>query len=148
VKQFAGELSINRRIDGVVVIRITDYASGVIVAEVEMTPDQFGNAVTGMNISPANRDGGVTVITYEAERFFGTTQEYKTENVSPIPTDWPKWGNEKTRQEFGSKWLALFEVDGWRGSPEDLFNAHRRNPDGTYKVTFFRHVNEKGEPVV
>jgi len=128
-KRLKGRVSISRahgHADTYIHFEIVDDLSGCIVAELEMTPEDFGNAVTGMSMQPC-------VLEYYADCPAGKRREVKHE-VVPVPSAFDR--------KNAKKFLKNFEVDGWIGSADDIGNHHRyvAGKKG-YNVTFVRFVD-------
>jgi hypothetical protein len=70
----------------------------------------------------------------------GKIYEHKTEIV-PRPQGYVKPNERKAVSEFA---LAQFEVDGWMGRDDDLFNHHKSKGDSAV-VTFHRYVDPPTE---
>ncbi len=113
-----------------VTISITDKGSNCVAAEVEMTGEQFADALFSRytDCSLEFNDSGT----------IGAIEERKTE-----------WVPKSTTREFTPKGaIKPFERDGWRGDPNDLNHAINKNNEGTaYRVKFVRHLRD-GKPVV
>lgn len=105
-------------------ISIDDDLSGCRVIEVKMTATQFAEAVTSLYTHcefDLNVSGNV-----------GKKHEWKKEYIAILNAD-----KAKAKQA-----LKPFEVDGWVGRVNDLFNCHNRTKDG-YMVGFDRWVELK-----
>lgn len=116
-------------------IEIEDATSGTRVCEISMSLENFAEAITGLSACKAKGhlwDGPV-----------GYKSEYKIVNIF-MPSGYVRTENQKA---VGGKYLAPYEVDGWKGRVDDLFNHHKNSGENTYRVSFHRHVHpETGEP--
>ena len=114
-------------------IDIIDVASGAHVSA-RLSPADFANAVTGRGNNPAEAEWCVQKI--------GMRHETKEELVAfehPVPGR-----NEEVMGQAKAEALRHYEIDGWRGRPDDLGNSNRRAPvvknATVYRVTFDRWV--------
>lgn len=116
-------------------LSVTDQSSRVTFCELTMTGAQFADILTAMTTTDVDCDA-------DALHLVGTTREHKSERVP--------FGFASSRNRAKAKAaLAPFEVDGWIGRVDDLFNGHRRcgtqdNPMQT--VAFERWVDSTGKP--
>lgn len=110
-------------------IRIEDNASGIIVAELEMSHEQFGK----MLASSTNAD---CQIDYYPSDNIGKRLEVKREIVPEINYDTTRNGNFV---QAYTEAVSSYEVDGWKADTERGFNSHRRVGSG-YEVIFRRYV--------
>lgn len=130
-KKHKGNISIsrwssNREPYSGISITIEDESSGTTVLDLDMTPEAFGNAVTGLSSQPCEFD-------FHGENI-GKIREQKTEYVR-----WYDPGKTNSKQDA----LAPFEIDGWKGRESDLGNHHRRDPiSQKYSVNFTRFVDK------
>ena len=109
-------------------ITFRDEASTIEFAEVRLTLEQFAQAVTGVMVSGV--DGTVRALDK-----VGLKMEHKVEEV-PFNC----WDLDRSPARAAAA-LKPFEVDGWKGQEEDLFNSHRRGAgrEGqVQRVTFRR----------
>jgi hypothetical protein len=117
----------------VITVRVRDEASHCTIIEVEVASREFAHALTGLGDVPC-------VAEFYADAPIGKAREHKTE-VVPRP-DW--CGPKAERETVAASALAAFEVDGWKGDPNDLFNSHKwtETADGLpgARVMFVRHV--------
>jgi hypothetical protein len=129
---------------GEVRIEITCQSSRVRFAELRMTPEAFGNVVTGLSEQPAECD-----FTNRPE-LIGSKMETKTAEVMfTAPTGaGPGWA--EARKAAARQAVALYEVDGWHGRTEDVLNFHRAVPakPSVFTVSFHRFVGPDGEPIL
>lgn len=109
-------------------IALTDKLSGSEFCSVRILLDDFARALTGLGHVACRFDFHPAVV--------GMKYEHKTERVKR-PTDYVERGAD--RERVAREAFAPFEVDGWRGRVDDLFNSHRHAGDGSM-VTFTRHV--------
>jgi len=105
-------------------VEIMDEASGCRFVNARMSIEGFGRAITGQ---------GYIDCTFDlCPQNVGMKREVKTVDVE---SKWTSSRNEpKARAE-----LSKYEVDGWVGRLDDMFNRHRRTKTG-YNVTFIRFV--------
>lgn len=116
-------------------IRLEDTLSGCIVVEIEMTHQEFADAITAHYTTcqfDFNDSGAV-----------GMKLETKTEVVKFKGG----WDDRKDKRE-AMKALKPFEVDGWEGRVSDLFNVHNwvGGKSDLYRVSFHRHVPVEQPP--
>ncbi len=107
-----------------IVIQISDDKSSNAVINITLTPEQFGNVVTGL---------GYVECTFElfSLKNIGKTLEVKTEKI-PV----------KKYQHSDEEIKALckpFEVDGWSAHYDDFKNHHKINKN-VVTVGFSRYV--------
>lgn len=136
-----GFISISRVCGGgsgaTIAISIEDKTSGIEFCRVEMSPEDFGNAVTGL----ASQDCKIET---RALQFVGMKRERKVETVTTI---WSEWEPTK-REEALRESCKHLEVDGWMCSPYSAVNSRgRAKPvggmfSGLYEcqVDFIRYV--------
>jgi hypothetical protein len=119
------------------VIEIMCARSHTIIASAELTMEAFAYAVSGS----AQMEADIRVWTSAP---LGKVHENKTELVDVPPNSYTRYGKGAAaagRAAFIRKVLKPYEVDGWVGREDDLFNHHNRRPDGRYSVTFHRYVD-------
>lgn len=104
-------------------ISITEENSRVEFFDGFMSCEEFGKVVTGLSHQPIEFE-------FRPEKV-GMIAENKFELV-PKPKD---YRNKEEAKEL----LKPFEVDGWKGHIDDMFNIHCRAGD-KQRVRFFRHV--------
>lgn len=126
-KDMNGKISITRfqGDESGIAIEVQDCLSRIQVIRIKLTPEQFGNAVSGLSYQDCDFNlGSVELV--------GMKIEHKTELV-------PFSGYHATLE---SKKAAAkpFEIDGWKARLDDIGNSHKRVYDKGYNVTFFRHV--------
>jgi hypothetical protein len=115
-------------------ITLHDELSGVEFATVYIDPANFAEALTGLGHVPCKFDLRPSLV--------GKKAEHKEEIVPFEGGGYVKPG--LPRENAAAPYLAPFEIDGWKGRVDDLFNHHRHTPNG-YRVTFVRYVDvEKG----
>jgi hypothetical protein len=106
-------------------IEVQDDSSRVQVFRVELTPEAYGNAVSGHSYQECEFElGRVDLV--------GMSVEHKIELVTIK-------GHSFTDEQKADA-VAPFEIDGWIASKCDLGNHHKRVRDEGYNVTFHRHV--------
>lgn len=133
-----GRISIKRTTGGAkghsVSLEIKDETSRCRIIEVEIDMDAFGPLVTGAAEQPC-----------EVQVYLGCplgkVRETKTEYL-PRPDC-----SYQNKKEVGRSILVPYEVDGWTGYVDDLFNNHKRqsgnldDPNyGKQAVSFHRFV--------
>jgi len=129
----------------VIAIRLHDGSSGCEFIEIEVPIAEFAKALTGLGHQDCEFE-------LRAENV-GKIHEHKEEI---IPTGGESYVPYGKREQATMKLLKPFEVDGWKGEANDLFNHHRSvwtiGGDGAQqraqRVTFHRYVNPtqaKGE---
>jgi hypothetical protein len=126
-----GRITISKvsgRDDNQVYLDIEDVSSGCRVVHVDMTLENFAEALFGRGWNPCNLE-------VFPEAPIGMKAENKTEIA---PFDCYASGRKDDAKVTAA--LKPFEVDGWRARREDMRNGHCRTPQGQ-RVTFFRHVH-------
>ena len=129
-----GKITINRSYSDidhpdVIVIELTDEISFTRFLEVKIGVAEFAKALTGASYTNCDFELRTDNV--------GKKHEHKEEIVpvgSVIYVPYTK------RKATGEKLLKPFEVDGWKGNVDDLFNHHRHTSKGQ-RVTFHRYVN-------
>lgn len=149
MKELSGEVSIGRirsnRRDDVISIELVDKSSGCRVVEIEMTPEAFGLAITGLSGLPCQ-------FHLYQEAPVGKVREAKLEPVFVPGRPWN--APTKELEDRAAEAIRPYEVDGWEGRIEDAQNSKRRSdrpaPEGKigswYNVTFVRFVEPTGQP--
>jgi hypothetical protein len=112
-------------------VDIVDNKSGIRVAEVRLTLEQFAMALGSRVISDVE-------VHYGALEKVGLKHENKTEQVDLGPHVATLWDNF---QEALEKAVKPFEVDCWIARRDERFNGHRYK-DGKYTVHFHRWVSD------
>lgn len=112
-------------------IQIDDQASGVRIADVKLSFEQFGVAISGM-MAIGEIDVGIDLP-------LGMTREIKTMKID-IPNG--------ADADAVRKAVAKFEVEGWKGDDRDAFNHHRTigmttDSHKVQEVTYHRYVPDK-----
>lgn len=137
LKKPTGRVSIGRPQGGgkeVITIEIMDDVSRVTFVHAELDYESFTRLITGQAHIPCEfYTRGLDLI--------GTTAENKVERVT-VPQN-----IGRRDSEAAAKLLAPYEVDGWIGDRDDLWN-HHRGSQGVQRVTFRRHVRADGTPVI
>jgi len=131
-KQFRGEISIGHASDHLIHITIEDSGqdSGTRLLDLRITPEAWGNAVSGLGAQPFNG------ILYNCD-CVGHKRMTKREMI-PLPSKGCKWFSESKPDEIRAV-LSPFEVDGWIGTDSDVVNAHNIRA-GHVSVLFYRYV--------
>lgn len=111
-------------------IEIIDDISGTIILRADFSFENFMRALTGQ----AAIEGAGKVFLCGP---VGCTTETKREAL-PRPK-----GNRGDGEE-AKRLLNPFEVDGWVGTPDDLYNHHCWADDGKVSVMFRRYVRPDG----
>lgn len=112
-----------------VYVELTDELSGTRVVTAKIPVEQFADVLFGMAYTPCVFDFYPELV--------GLKYEHKEEFV---PFDNPGYfqpGEE--REKVAAKVFTPFEMDGWKGRVDDLFNPHRRGKNGS-RVTFVRYI--------
>ena len=141
-KQHLGRIDIARARDNTgrdfIQMRLEDEESGCAVFDVELSIENFGNAITGLGDIPCEfRVLGVERV--------GKRAEHKT--VEVFLGDGTR-SNEDSRIRDA---VAKHEANGWRGRDADLKNRHKfvRRQEGTggawYDVDYTRFVDIEGD---
>ena len=130
-----GKISINRPsysdIDHpeVITIELTDATSGCRFLEVEIGVAEFAKALTGLSYTDCEFELNAKNV--------GKVHEHQVVIV-PVDSSYVPHG---MREKIAARILKPFEVDGWKGQVDDLFNHHRYTPKGQ-RVTFHRYVEK------
>ncbi len=130
-KNLKGKISIHRfsgNRSGIC-IEIEDETSHTRFLRLEMNAEDFGNAVTGASSRPC--------VFEIAPDNINKIHEHKRENVYFKPK------SHKRDDAAAQKALEPFEVDGWTGRIDDLFNYHNIVGDDVRSVTFHRYVDKQ-----
>lgn len=135
--EFPGSISISRvscsHEPDYVSIKIIDETSHARFAEIRMTFEQLGLAITG-------RSEVDCIVDFREEAPIGKRRELKYELV-PAPPD------RQITAEEGVALLAPFEVDGWKGQLRELHNSRndRLGPGGEKlrRVAFVRYIDRE-----
>lgn len=110
-------------------IEVNDELSGSRCLSVRIPIPEFAEALFGAACRPCEFDLRPDLV--------GLKHEWKEEFV---PLDDSKYYfRDAEREAVAEKALAPFEVDGWKGRVDDLFNHHRRGKNGA-RVSFVRYV--------
>ena len=108
-------------------IELKDESSGVRVVDIDLTIEQFGNAVSGLGYTDCLFELGFV-------SYVGKVREHKIEKII-------RWfGYGEIRNEDLEKVLKDYEIDGWKANRADFKNHHRYNDDHTISVSFVRYV--------
>ncbi len=129
-KLLKGSLSISRVYganEGWVSITLQDELSGSQCVEIKISPENFGNAVTGASCKECEFEFRPSVV--------GMKAEYK-EEIIPRPRSYDMECSKLEAAEL----IKPYEVDGWKGSVTDATNHHRWVGLDKVKVGFTRHV--------
>lgn len=113
-------------------ISVIDNLSGTQCVTVRIGLATFAEALTGLGHADCEFNFRPELV--------GMRRENKNEVV---PCDHLPYAKEGLpRENLAAPLLAPFEVDGWKGRVDDLFNQHNRTKEG-YRVTFVRYVPAK-----
>lgn len=124
-------------------IEIEDESSMIRFVEAQFSVKDFANLMTNREAECTFNLHGIDCV--------GMKREHKTEPV-PFDYDYKVLRKDRAglddcqRSPLADKALKPFEVDGWKGSPSDLFNGHRTARGATGKtqtVGFVRWVPKK-----
>lgn len=102
--------------------------SGSQFVEARIFLKEFAELITGLSRVDCEVDFRPDLV--------GKKREHKEEVV---PFKGFHIQSEAKGKQAAAKALKPFEVDGWKGHVEDLFNGHRGG-QGRYRVRFVRHV--------
>lgn len=145
-ENFTGRLRVSRVQRGgedgpIMEVEIIDDASRTRVVEARASLEDFMRAITSSEVECVFSFGGDAV---------GWRHEHKTEEIVFVD----RYAKPDVRQREAKRALKPFEVDGWTGRADDLFNEHNRvkgsgtrNTHPVYKVSFFRHVRYDGDVI-
>lgn len=114
-------------------ITLRDKLSGVEFIDLEMSVEDFGYAVTGLGCQD------ITIEVRGLDRI-GKRRETKTEIV---PFERNITASEQGSLAAANRALKPFEVDGWIGRREDLFNHHKSRGQNAQEIVFVRWVEDK-----
>ena len=123
-------------------IEIMDEDSGALVCDLELTPEAFGEAVTGLA-----RQGGRLRWDPDHLKVLGMVREHKTEQIE-VPKGIDR-DNVKTNEELAKNMKHMTD-EGWRPRWDDFTNHNRSShEDGKRfaRVSFERHVPKEPEDV-
>lgn len=109
-------------------ISLYDDSSGTEYASVRVDPANFAEALVGL--------GRVECEFTLRPDLVGKIHENKEEVVRYTGG----WIDYNDREKVARKAFKEYEIDGWKGRVDDLFNQHRRTASG-YRVTFVRYVD-------
>ena len=144
-QKIKAKLSISRRFGGdntSIAISIECKTSGIEFVELELTPEEFGNAVTGLSSIPVECEvRGLDKV--------GMKRERRIELFDVVLASLKKSDNEAAILSAAER----FEVDGWKASAYHALNVQ----DGKMlidsakrlyrcKVEFFRWVDQEQQP--
>lgn len=110
-------------------IEVNDELSGANFISIRIPIKEFTEALFGLAQRPCEFDLRPDLV--------GLKHEWKEEFV-PFE-DWTFYRDYGDRNEVAAEVFAPFEVDGWKGRVDDLFNHHRRGKGGA-RVVFVRYV--------
>lgn len=126
-------------------ITLVDELSGIEAFMIKATLEDFAKALFSSGHKPCEYE-------YVPNAPLGMLREYKTELVF-VPSRYSasSFFNDKKREDSGERFVASFEVDGWKASLSDLSNNHHwtREPlppgkkpgsDSMVRVGFIRYV--------
>jgi hypothetical protein len=115
-----------------IVIRLEDVISSCVIANIHISLEEFARVLTGRSN-----------IDCTAEIFLDSPVGKKRECKDEVIVPRPKFDQENKKAI--SRVLAPYEVDGWKGREDDLFNSHRwrQAADGQdgISVSFVRYVD-------
>lgn len=136
MKRVKGRISISRTLSSskgsFITLEIKDETSRCRIIQAEIDMEVFGPLVTGASAQPC-----------EVEVYLGCplgqVRETKTEYIARPEC------NYEDKKKVGRTVLAPYEVDGWKGYVDDLFNNHKRQGPasahaGLQAVSFHRFV--------
>jgi hypothetical protein len=136
-KLFEGSISISRPHGPeppYIEISIVDEMSSSEFVSARIPLKDFAEVVTGLACVPCKFEFRPMLV--------GKKREHKEEVVLFKGS---YLGDESARKKATAKALKPFEVNGWKGHEEDLFN-HHRGGQGSYRVRFVRYVDVNDEP--
>lgn len=140
MKKLSGKITISKtmgRDESPVFIQIDDEISGCRFVQINMTLENFAEAMFGRGWIPCSLE-----VNLDAP--IGMKAEHK-EEIVPFNC----WSSGKNQEDAISKALSPFEIDGWSARRSDMTNGHCRAGDKGQRVVFFRHVDpENGLPVI
>lgn len=128
-KRFKGTVSISRWTgsgDTGITISLVDDSSGCECAEIHLTVEALGMAITCGSHQDCEFEWRPTNV--------GKKAEYKTEII-------PFKFSDKNEGNIAAA-LKPFEVDGWKGNPRDLTNHHNSSGENKQSVGFTRYVEQ------
>lgn len=122
-----GKITIGRSSEDAVRIEVEDDRSGTRVLVATLGLEDFARLLTGRSFIHCDLTVSASLV--------GKVRQTKQVQVAferPYGPD---------DEEAAAAAILPFEVDGWKGRVEDLFNHHRRLMDGVYSVSFVRWVD-------
>jgi hypothetical protein len=111
-------------------VRLVDEIARIAFAEAEVSLENWGLAVTGRGYVDC-------LIEVKGIENIGTVSEHKIVLVPYKGSTWTEAGKAAARRA-----LAKFEIDGWKGREDDLYNHHHHSSEGIH-VNMFRHVPKR-----
>lgn len=128
MKTYNGKISIERfsGSESGVSIQLEDESSSTSVVNIVLTPEQFGEALSGLS--------GVDCI-YELSslKYVGKKREHKIENI-------PCKNPHEIKDDEVASILSDYEVDGWIARASDFKNHHHFHR-GYVEVSFVRWID-------
>jgi hypothetical protein len=121
--------------DATIALEITDDTSGGRLVDLVMSPEAFGNAVTGLGAQPCKYNLGRVEL---AGKIREAKEEFVPEAVKHC---------KLSREEYALENCKPFMVDGWTPRGSHFGNSHyyqRVGGQGGYRVIFFRYVDAPG----
>lgn len=126
-----GKLSIsrtrsNRDDESCISITVTDELSRTRFLKIEISPEEFANAITNLGERPCMFELSAGLV--------GKRREHKTV-VVPLKDPFKATADERLAA------IAEYEVDGWIGYKPDANNHHNYSDKGV-RVGFVRYISE------
>lgn len=135
--KFPGFITISRilsnREDDTISITVIDAVSRCEFVEILVSVEDFGFAITGRSEVDCK-------VEFREKAPLGKRRETKVELI-PEPKEY------KEKPEEYVPLLAPFEVEGWKGQVDTLYNSHNSatgpNGESMRRVTFVRYVDQE-----
>lgn len=122
---------------GIFNLTIRDQSSGIEFVDIEMSAEQFADTITAHSTMDVQCEvRGLHLLGMQIE----TKQEI-------VPFEHRYERDEEKRQSAANAAISPFEVDGWKGRVDDLFNPHHNAGSGKHRVTFTRYVAKPQNPL-
>lgn len=122
----------------IISIEMTDELSGVLFLSIELSPEDFMNALTGRADKPCEFE-------LRGMELVGKRQETKHHELVSTYS----WLKKEQILEDLHKAAKSYEVDGWQAmiNPDSRLEPIERHKDGTalFDVSFFRYVDVQKE---
>lgn len=133
-KKLSAAVTISRRSDGVITIEFVDQTSRIRFAEVEMSPEEFANAVTGFGYRPAKLT--VTGLEFVGKVPLTESRTIEYPNKCYSRAEMSEWLKDNAREDG---WF----IDTYLGSQSSVIY---RDGKTILNYTVTKYVDPNGEP--